>query len=101
MTLFIPAEADVTDLVRREIGACEPDGNFCTHHSSVVRITDNTCQYFWLVHEIALDAYSKGRDHLAARIAAMLRWLSDEGHVTPVGARQITKILEDEQNHAG
>lgn len=27
------------------------------------------------------------------QIRAMLRWLLDEGHITPLGARQIEKIL--------
>lgn len=28
------------------------------------------------------------------RIRAMLRWLLDEGHITPMGVRQIEKILD-------
>lgn len=28
------------------------------------------------------------------QIRAMLRWLLDEGHITPMGVRQIEKILD-------
>lgn len=31
------------------------------------------------------------------RIRAMLRWLMDEGHITPLGVRQLEKILLQEE----
>lgn len=32
---------------------------------------------------------------IAERIEAMLRWLLEDGHITPLAARQIQKILDD------
>lgn len=34
---------------------------------------------------------------LVERIRAMLRWLLDDGHITPLGARQIEGILREEE----
>lgn len=39
------------------------------------------------------DPYS-----MSIRIRAMLRWLTDEGHVTPIGVRQITRICEEAED---
>lgn len=32
-----------------------------------------------------------------ARMAAILRLLSDEGHITPIGVRQIDAVLDDSE----
>jgi hypothetical protein len=90
-------ETDVTDMVRGEIGACLPDGIYCNHHHAKMRITDNTCEYFWMVNEIALHAYSMGEEAVTERIKAMLRWLLDEGHITPMGVRRLEELLKDEE----
>lgn len=34
---------------------------------------------------------------MAERIKAMLRWLLDEGHITPMGVRQLEELLKDEE----
>jgi sulfite reductase beta subunit-like hemoprotein len=38
---------------------------------------------------------------LIKRIHAMLRWLLDEGHITPQGLRQLKKILDEFEKNAG
>lgn len=37
-----------------------------------------------------------GDEDMALRIEAMLKWLLEDGHITPQGARQIRKIIEAE-----
>lgn len=32
-----------------------------------------------------------------ARVRAILRLLTDEGHITPQGVRQIERVLDDEE----
>jgi hypothetical protein len=38
---------------------------------------------------------------MVERLRAMLRWLLDEGHITPVAMRQLEKILKDEESKDG
>lgn len=34
---------------------------------------------------------------MVERLRAMLRWLLDEGHITPVAMRRLEEILKDEE----